>query len=213
VLEAVPPWQALQALLTCLGELRDFDVALTDTLPPLADAYREGDARRTEAWQAMTQALMHAARLQRKTVRYALQEPTVGAALLATTQWLEGLTVLKGQGDATLAPKVPLRRWARRRIVRLHERLQRACRQADTLARQHRARILAKRLRYGIEALRALLPKKRTQRWYQKATNLQTSLGAARDVMQAAVLAGRLEADRGVVEFLRGVATGQTRTT
>jgi hypothetical protein len=66
-------------------------------------------------------------------------------------------------------------------------------------------------MRYGIEALRGLLPKRRAKRWYQQAASLQQSLGAARDVMQASVLAAKVEADHGLVEFLRGVAVGQTR--
>ena len=50
---------------------------------------------------------------------------------------------------------------------------------------QHRARILAKRMRYGI--------------------------GVTRDVMQAGTLVARLEVDRGLVEFLRGVALINTK--
>ena len=208
---ALPSWQPLQALLTCLGELRDLDVALAETLPPFADAYTAGDIRRAESWQAMTQALLHAADLQRKTVRYALQEPAVGASLLATTQWLEGLSALRGAGDAVLESKVSLRRWARRRILRLHAQLQRARKEADTPDNLHRVRILAKRTRYGIESLRAFLPRRRRQRWYQQAMSLQTSIGSTRDVMQAGALVARLGVDRGLVEFLRGVALGQTK--
>lgn len=211
--DAVPSWQALQPLLSVLGELRDLDVAQSETLAPLADAYTAGEARRTEAWQAMTQSVADAARLQRKAVRYALQEAAVGATLLAATQWLEDLSAPPEPNDALAEPSVPLRRWARRRVVRLHAQLQRARKQADNPERQHRARILAKRVRYGIEALRALLPKKRTQRWYQQALRLQTSIGGTRDVMQAGVILARLEADRGLVEFLRGVAVGQQNST
>lgn len=209
--DAVPSWQALQALLSFLGELRDLDVAGIDTLPPLADTYTVRDARRADAWQAMTQALLHAANLRRKSVRYALQEPAVGASLLEITQWLEGLFALSGPGDAGLELEVSLRRWARRRMVRLHAQLKVALKDTGKPDSLHRVRILAKRLRYGIEALRPLLPKRRTKRWYQQATRLQTRLGAARDVMQAGALAAKLEADRGLVEFLRGVAVGQTR--
>ena len=209
VADAVPSWQALQALLSFLGELRDLDVARTETLPSLAHAYTADDARRTEAWQAMTQALLHAADLQRKSVRFALQEPTVGAALLAITQWLEGLSALQGSGDTETELKLSLRRWARRRIVRLHAQLQIACKDTGNTESQHRARILAKRMRYGIEALRSLLPKKRTKRWYQQATSLQESIGATRDVTQAAVLVAKLQAERGLVDFLRGVVAGQ----
>ena len=208
---AVPSWQALAPLLTFLGELRDLDVARTETLPPLADAYTAGDARRARQWQAMAQALANAARQQRKAVRYALDQPAVGAALLETTQWLEGLSALPGPGDARVELSVPLRRWARRRMVRLHERLRDALKDSGNPDSLHRVRILAKRMRYGVEALRPLLPRRRTQRWYQQATGLQTSIGASRDVMQAGALAARLDVDPGLVEFLRGVAAGQAR--
>jgi CHAD domain-containing protein len=106
---------------------------------------------------------------------------------------------------------MPLPRWAKRRIVRLHDQLNRALRQDDSPDNQHRVRILSKRMRYGIEALRTVLPKKRTQRWYKRAMSLQTTLGATRDVMQASSLAAKLEVNRALVEFLRGVAVGQER--
>jgi inorganic triphosphatase YgiF len=166
-LDAMPSWQALQALLTCLGELRDLDVARTETLPPLAEAYAAGNERRAQTWQSMTQALTQGAELQRKAVRYALQEPSVGASLLATTQWLAGLTASPNAGDAVAEPKLSLRRWSKRRIDRLHAQFKRALKDACDPERQHRARILAKRMRYAIEALRSLLPRKRAQRWGQ----------------------------------------------
>ena len=209
--DAVPSWEALQPLLSFLGELRDLDVACNDTLPPLADAYMSGDARRTDAWQAMMQAMQQAASLQRKSVRYALNRPTVGATLLAVTQWLEELSATNGPGDAGMERQVSLQSWARRRIVRLHAQLKLAGKDRSSPASQHRVRIFAKRVRYGIEALHTLLPERRTKRWYQQAEGLQESIGAARDVMQAGTLVAKLDADRGLVEFLRGVAVGQTR--
>jgi CHAD domain-containing protein len=206
---AVPSWQALKPLLTFLGELRDLDVARTETLPPLADAYAAGDPRRAAKWQAMADALVQAAALQRKSVRYALDAPALGAALLATTEWLETLTVPDRSGQARNDLKIPLRRWARRRTARLHRQLKRALRDTAQPEGQHRARIVSKRLRYGIEALRALLPKRQARRWLQQATALQTGMGASRDMVQAGVLVGRLDADAGLVDFLRGVAVGQ----
>ncbi|MDO9165535.1 MAG: CHAD domain-containing protein [Rhodoferax sp.] len=210
-IDALPTWQALQAVLSFLGELRDLDIARIDALPPLADAYTAGDARRTDAWQAMMQGLLDAADLRRKSVRYALQEPAVGAALLEITQWLEGLPASSATSTTGDELKMSLRRWAVRRIVRLHAQSKVASKDSGSPESQHRVRILAKRLRYGIEALRPLLPKRRTKRWYQQATTLQTSIGATRDVVQAGALVARLEADRGLVEFLRGVAVGQVR--
>ncbi len=204
--ETPPPSRLpLQALLTFLGELRDLDVARIDTLPPLADAYAAGDPRRAEAWSALSASLLQATTLQRKAVRYALQAPAVGACLLATTQWIEGLSALPPAGSADAAPPEPLPRWARQRLAHLRRQLKRALKQAPSPTQQHRVRIIAKRQRYAIEALRPLLPKQRRERWYQQACNLQTTLGATRDLM----LATTLEANRGLAEFLRGVAVGR----
>ncbi|ABM35414.1 CYTH and CHAD domain-containing protein [Polaromonas naphthalenivorans] len=206
---AAPAWQSLEPLLMFVGELRDLDVALNDTLPPLAAAYTAGNAQREEKWQAMLQALTQAALLQRKSVRHALQTPAVGATLLAITQWLEELPASKGPDDAKAGPDISLRRWARQRITRQHKKMKQALKDTAHPESQHRARILSKRLRYGIEALRPLLPRRQAERWHAKATALQTGIGATRDIMQAGVLAVRFEADPGLAEFLRGVAAGQ----
>jgi CHAD domain-containing protein len=209
---AVPSWQGLEVLLISLGQLRDLDVARVGTLPPLAHAYTAGDPQRAQLWQAMSLALADATRLQRKTVRYALHEPAVGANLLAATRWLETLCAPNTPGDAGVEMKVSLRLWSRKRIARLHRQLRVARRDADNPDSQHRVRILAKRLRYGIEALRSFLPKRGAKRLYLKASNLQLSLGASRDVVQAGALVAKLGADHGLVEFLRGVAVGNTRS-
>ena len=207
--DAVPAWQPLQLLLGLLGELRDLDVACTDTLPELADAYSAGDAPRADAWRAMVHTVQQAADLQRKSVRYALLEPAVGAALLATTQWLESLAALPGPGGARGEPKVSLRRWSRLRMARMYRQLKLARKDADNPDSQHRVRILAERMRYGIEALCNCLPPRRAKRWYRQALALQLQLGATRDVVQAGVLAAKFEVDRGLVGFLQGVAIGQ----
>lgn len=202
--------QALQPLLSFLGALRDHDVAGTETLPPLAQPFVAGDSRRAGAWESMAQALQQAASLLRKSVRYALEDPALGAALLATTRWLELMPDLQAAGNATAAVKMPLRRWAKRRIDRHNERLEQALRHADSPETWHRVRILCKRMRYDIEALQPLLPKRRTQRRYQNAVRLQADLGAQRDLVQASLVVNAVEADRALVEFLRGVAVGKT---
>lgn len=129
-------------------------------------------------------------------------------------QFTTNLSALRSSDDPEVVhqARVAWRRWARGRILRLHEQFQRALKDTGNPDRQHRARIFAKRMRYGIEALQPLLPQKRTQRWYQQATRLQTSIGATRDVMQAGALVAKLEVDRGLVEFLHGVAVGQARS-
>ncbi|MDZ4073506.1 MAG: CHAD domain-containing protein [Hylemonella sp.] len=210
--EAAPSCLPLQPLTTFLGELRDLDVARIETLPLLAAAYNAGDAARAKESQALADALLQAATLQRKAVRYALQSRTVGQALLATTRWIERLSELSEPRAADAEKPLPLRAWARQRVVHLHTQLKHALKQESSPEQQHRVRILSKRLRYGIEALRPLLPKKRAARWYEQALQLQTTLGMTRDLMQASALATQLEANRALAEFLRGVAVGQDRS-
>jgi inorganic triphosphatase YgiF len=200
-----PSWLELRPLLDCLGELRNLDVARDETLPPLANAYVMGDDQRANDWQALTQSLEQTAKQQRKAVRYALQEPVVGMSLLATSQWLENLS----DGDENKQiPKDKLRHWAKSRILRMHQQMEAAHQSAATPEGFHRARILAKRLRYGTEALRDLLPKQLAKYCHQQSCSLQSSIGSTRDITQASELVARLEVDRGVVEFFRGVALG-----
>jgi inorganic triphosphatase YgiF len=214
---ALPSWQALKVMLSFLGELRDFDVARVDTLPPLADAYAAKDEQRTAAWQSMNLALMHAAQLQRKSVRYALNDPAVGASLLAITQWLADAPTASALSESALKQDESLRPWARRRIDKLQKQFKRALKDAnkstasDEVNVQHQARIQAKQMRYGIEALDSVLPKKRAQHWLDQATGMQTRIGATRDLVQAVTLVARLEVDRELVGFLRGVAIGRIK--
>lgn len=206
---AAPPDRLdLQPLLAFLSDLRNIDVALTETLPPLASGYCRGDEQRFEIWQAMLTALTQAAALQRKAVRDALQEPGVGLNLLLITEWLDALP---GSNGTVTEKKVMLRHWAKRRILRLHDRLQTAQKDATTQAQQHQVRILAKRLRYGVEALRDLLPKRLADFCYEHAAGIQSAIGATRDLTQVSSLVASLELNPGIAEFLHGVAVGSKR--
>jgi len=206
--DAMPSWQALQPLLNLLGEVRNLDVACTQTLPGLADAYAHGDSRRAQAWLAMQEVVAQAATRQRTLARQALRHPAVGASLLEWTQWLEGLSASMAAGNAAHRPKGSLRGWARQRIKHLHAQLQLALKDRNNPDSQHRARIVAKRVRYSIEALQPLLPKKRSQRWHDQASELQLNMGTARDVSLAVTLVAKLETEPGMLDFLRGVAKG-----
>lgn len=200
-----PSREALRPLLSCLSELRNLDVALTETLPPLTAAYSMGDGQRTQAWQALMLALAQTTGIQRKAVRYALHEPTVGACLLTITQWLENLSATAE--NQRVRPN-SLRHWAKHRVRRWRAQLEHAQQHASTPEDWHRVRILAKRLRYGTQTLGNLLPSRLAKQCSRQATELQTSIGARRDLSQAAVLVAQLELNRGMVEFLRGVAVG-----
>jgi CHAD domain-containing protein len=129
--------------------------------------------------------------------------------LLATTQWLEALTLQAVSNPVTIEPDVAPRRWVRERIKRLHRQLKRSHTKAQQAEQLHRVRILAKRMRYNLAALQALLPRKLTQRWLDQANQLQAELGTVRDATRAAALVAEMEGDHGPGEFLRGFAASR----
>jgi CHAD domain-containing protein len=226
-----PSLTPLQPLLQGLSALRDLDVALTETLPQCHSAYIDGSpktsaaqARRRRDWRQMSHALQQRADIQRHLVRSELKRPAVVAVLLELTDWVNDFSAASQCVESTT---VPLRRWARHRLGRWHEcfkqakkvafKAKRASKNASKASiktgrcninpeRQHRARILAKRLRYGVDALGYLLPAQRSRRWRQQAADLQASLGASRDLLQAHALAASVAADDDILRFLQGLA-------
>ncbi|TXT40242.1 MAG: hypothetical protein FD135_1438 [Comamonadaceae bacterium] len=205
VLKKTPPPSrlALQPLLHGLSELRNLDVACTQTLPPLAAIYAMGSKGRAHSWQAMMRALTQAAATQRQTVRLALQEPAVGSCLLALSEWLEQLSSLE---YAQFEPQGALQHWAKRRIKPLKKKLKLAQTKIRTPQDQHHVRILAKRLRYGTEALRYLLPPRLAKQCRQQAENLQSSIGANRDIWQTIALMTKLKPNHKIEVFLQGIS-------
>ena len=208
-LDTRPSLQPLQGLLSLLGELRELDVLRTDTLPSLQHAFVNGDDRRAREWQAMTRILAQATTDKRQALRHALHEPILGSVLLGITQWLDTPVAVNTPGSGAREQRPALKRWARRRLARLHAQLKLALQAPADVESLHQTRIAAKRQRYAIEALRPLLHRRRTKRWYGQALTLQNNLGAQRDLVRAGELLGQLNVGRSVVEFLRGVATGK----
>jgi len=211
--ESIPSLAPLQPLLQGLGALRDLDVALTETLPQWRGTYMDGglqtraaQARRQRDWRQMNQALQCSAEAQRSVVRSELKQTNVVATLLALTAWVDGLSpATQGVAPAT----VPLRPWVRQRLAVWRSRFKKAIqsgRHSASPEQQHRARILAKRLRYGVEALGDWLPAQRSRRWRQQAAQVQTKLGVARDLLQAHCLAAGVAADDDILRFLQHLA-------
>ena len=199
---------SLRTVLDALGALRDLEVAALETLPMLANAYTEGKPTRQAHWRAMEQALAQAVDQQRDTLHQALCDPKVGVVLLAVTRWLE-MDLAQLAIQSVPDPKNTLQEWARQQTRHWHEQQKKALAQAHNVESAHRARILAKRLRYGIDALRPLLPKRRAKHWHLQASRLQADMGSARDVVHALAIATRLKLASSLLDFLRGVAVGK----
>ncbi len=212
-LKSMPSLTPLQPLLKGLGALRDLDVALTEMLPQCRSTYMDGGlqtraalARRRRDWWQMSQALQRLAEEQRSLVRSELQQATIVATLLALTAWVDGVSEVS---PSVGVQKFLLQRWARQRLADWRTRFKKSLksgRDSTNPDQQHRVRILAKRLRYGLDALGFLLPGQRSQRWRQQAAEVQTQLGGKRDLQQAHTLAASVAADDAILQFLQGLA-------
>ena len=222
-----PDFAALRPLLDALGQQRNLDVACTETLPAWAGAWacaQAGAAANAasaaaqpvqaeappNAWEQAEQRLQAARTAQREQLRQTLLKPATGQALLVLARHLWQL------GQQPVAIK---KSWAGGRLARWHRRLHTLLQgeQAQLLdvATLHEARLLAKRLRYGSEALASALPAKRlrqSQQWVKDATLWQTRIGQARDAWQLALLLQEhTDAPAALFGFMQGVAAAMER--
>jgi inorganic triphosphatase YgiF len=206
LVQTVPPLQALKPLLKELGRLRDLEVANLQTLPMLANSYVGGSPKRKTHWQALQSALAQATADLLHLVRDSLHNPATGVTLLAMTEWLESKHNTDAARGIAVDKKTTLRPWATKRLERLRGQLKFTLKMMPKPDNLHRARILAKRLRYGVEALRPVLPQRRARQWHRQSAQLQSSIGAERDLLQAIGIAKRLKAHSTMLKFLQAVA-------
>ena len=202
---------ALQPLLHHLGAVRDLDVARTESLPRVAPAYIDDDPGRARGWHRMLNKLGRCSARARAGLHDALDDVATGQALIGITQWLEALATRDLPQGNTRKAQGPARAWALRTMRRQRRALRDAMQGTDNAQRLHQVRILAKRLRYGVDTLRPLLPARRARRWHQLAARLQADLGAQRDALQAALLVQQLPGHAQIAEFLRGHLAGVQR--
>jgi inorganic triphosphatase YgiF len=205
----LPTLAPLKPLLAGLAELRDLEVAASEVLPLYANAYQGATPRRVQQWQRLQKTLTQAIQQQRAAVRQSAAEPALGRSMLDITRWLEAGTIAV-PAHLQKSKKHSAADWLGNRLKRLAKQLKSTPVHARDPAVQHQMRIVSKRLRYGVEGLRTLLPKKRAQRWHHLAVRTQTRIGLERDRQQAVQIAERLHAADGIVEFLRGAAFGSS---
>lgn len=217
----LPSFEPLQPLLSSLGQLRDLDVARTQTLPPLAQAsasdslHISGDEVMQE-WQRLQTVLAQVAHQELLMVRSLLARPAVGAALLDLSYWLETI-----DGPLAVPLPAPKAKTQKRDLKALRQRAVQQAKRLDQLVTQcirdhtpkgielqHRVRILAKRLRYSVHALASVLPPQ-LQQQHRIAQALQERLGVERDLLQARHLAARCDGSPLWLAFLQGVAVAR----
>jgi len=132
----------LAGLRSALREVRELDVALHETLPPVALDYVRGDLARQRHWEQMLVSLGGARRAQRELVQSQLRRPAVRRALAALQAGIEVLPHSEAL-ERSFAPDWTFADWARQRLRRLRRQLKRA-RQAARQAAQQLAKSVAK---------------------------------------------------------------------
>jgi len=198
-----------------LGDARDWDVFVTETLPAiLASHAAQGGVQRLRDSAARRQSQARA------SAREAIRSSRYARAILEVSQWLATPAGAGGAGSLDdFAAKL-----LRKRHQRLADDLARLP-QAD-MAERHRARIDAKRLRYVVEGLAPALDALAARRYARQLSRLQDALGSANDAVTgerllqtlhppAALaahakhwLAGRIRAETGKLPRLASEITG-----
>jgi len=199
-----PDWRAareplreeLRWLFSAIGPARNWDVFLTEILPPLLQ--QGGDDAGLAAFRARCLRLRHrhlcAAREAVRGVRYT-------ALLLAIGELLAGPLPAEAPGEA--ASVLSFARAVIERRDRTLRRRDEALAEASAEDR-HRARIAAKKLRYCAEFFAALHPHKRVRRYVEALAELQDVLGEVND----AAICARLIAETGASGRVDGRTIG-----
>lgn len=168
--------QTWQTLATALGEARNWDVFVSETLPPISAAFpKHRDARRLQLEGTRR------ARQARKAVTHMVALPEYPRLIVEFTAAIYGLNDLLPQN---------LEDFARQRIkarARQARRLAVRHRELDP-AERHRMRICFKKLRYAVEFFTPLLPTRRLKPYLAALTQLQDELGLINDHVTAQAL-------------------------
>ncbi len=189
-----------------LGPARDWDVFLTESLPPVL-ATRPHDrllvALRTVAEAARTEGYAAA--------RAAIGDPSYTRFLLQLGRWIEA-----GGWREDATPKGsawldrPIVAFADRLLARRHRKALKLGREfADlTPPERHRLRIALKKLRYATEFFDSLHAGKRVRPYLEALKQLQDALGHLNDVAVAERLLGSLSEPAGEPRAALGRASG-----
>ena len=168
-----PGWQALARV---LGNIRNRDVLVLHTLPPLDECFPEVPALRRLAGIAERQRVQ-----ARRNLRLLLEQPDFGQLVLRTTAAIHALPDHLGLES--------LEEFSRRRLRSLYRNvLRKAAAATGDPEAHHRLRIAFKRLRYALEFMAPLYPRKAVRRYAMAAGEMQELLGALNDTVVAEAL-------------------------
>ena len=215
----------LKWLTGVLGEARDWDVLVAETLPPLLKSYADGALAKkflaaAKRRQGVCRATAKAALVSQRQAQLVIElarwldagdessraaEPAANESAAVTQAGMEEL-------PAKSAPPIELPAFASREIRRRHRRLLHdsvALAILDPAAR-HQVRIDAKRLRYAVDFFATLFGKRRTGPYLKTLSAIQDVLGQANDAASAERLIESLAPPEGFVHFAKGWFAART---
>ena len=168
--------QTWQTLAGALGDTRNWDVFVAETLPPILAAFPgHRDARR------LLREGTRRARQARKAVTHMVALPDYSRLIVEFTAAVYALSDLLPQNLEDFAIRqIKARARQARRLAERHGELE--------PAERHRMRICFKKLRYAVEFFTPLLPAKRLKPYLQALSRLQDELGLINDHVTAQAL-------------------------
>ncbi len=189
-----PVWQALARH---LGETRNWDVFVAETLPAIAAAFSEGVEIACLADYAHRRGASH-----RQAARRALNSDAYSRMLLEFTAAVRVLPDSAARPLDVFAP-----RCLDKRARQVSELAAQAV--GSDAAARHRLRVSYKRLRYALEFFAPLFPSERLRHYHLAASRLQEMLGQLNDLAVAVELSSEaLSGEQG--EVVRCWLAGQT---
>ena len=177
-----------------LGPARDWDVLITETLPPLMEQFPEH-----KALAALHCSVVARQRHYNEIARAAVASRRYAKLLLTLNAWLEKEEWLVHLTDAQQQELVvPVDKLARRTLGRRDKQLRKRGRNLMelSLAERHAVRIAAKKLRYAAEFFSELFEHNRANDYLGTLAGLQDGLGALNDLAMTHRLLASLHAPR-----------------
>jgi inorganic triphosphatase YgiF len=191
-----------------LGPARDWDVFVTQTLPPIMEAYPDrpaldalaAEARRTRA-------------LAQRAMRRALRSRRYQKALIGVASWLASQGWRDHADAKTIAAlDAPARVYAFDELEARYERVRRRGRKLEQLsaAELHKLRIAIKKLRYSTDFLASLFDAAKVRTLRSRLTRLQDALGTINDAatMQSLLAHGFGRSRSAAAAEARGILLG-----
>ncbi len=190
--ESVAPLeQELRWLGSVLGPARDCDVFALETLPKVAAEFRgeRGIARLRARVAARRRRLSGLARDAAATPRFQQLLLAAGAFFAALSR-----------APADVSTPALARDWIRPVVEARHRKLRKRAKHVHRIgaAERHRARVVAKKLRYAAEFFAPLFPGKRAEAYVAALSRLQSVLGRLNDLEVATKLTDELAPREGV---------------